>query len=100
PRFLQAPGVQTCALPIAAMDHSAHAGHGTQPMAGMDHGPGGMQQHPASEDGNPLIDMQAMSLAPKLDDPGVGLRGNGRDVLTYADRKRVVEGPRGAVHGG
>lgn len=83
------------AMNHAAMDHSAHAGHGTQPMAGMDHGPGGMQQHPASEDGNPLIDMQAMSLAPKLDDPGVGLRGNGRDVLTYGAMRSLFDDPDG-----
>ena len=30
-------------------------------MAGMDHGAGSMQQHPASETGNPLVDMQAMA---------------------------------------
>jgi len=64
--------------------HGAHAGHG-----------GGMQSHPASESGNPLVDMQTMAPAPKLDDPGVGLRGNGRRVLTYADLKSVFEDPDG-----
>jgi hypothetical protein len=53
-------------------------------MTEMDHGAGGMPQHPASESGNPLVDMQTMSPAPKLDDPGIGLRDNGRKVLTYA----------------
>ena len=37
---------------------------------------------PASETGNPLVDMQTMSPVAKLDDPGIGLRDNGRTVLT------------------
>ena len=61
----------------------------------MDHGSGGMQPHPASEDGNPLVDMQAMSLAPKLDDPGVGLRGNDRTVLTYGAMRSLFPDPDG-----
>lgn len=68
-------------------------------MAGMDHGQAGsmgaMQGHPASESGNPLVDMQAMSSAPKLDDPGIGLRGNGRRVLTYADLRSAFQDPDG-----
>lgn len=63
-------------------------------MAGMDHG-GGMQSHPASETGNPLVDMQASSVSPKLDDPGIGLRGNGRTVLTYGAMKSLFEDPDG-----
>ncbi|MBZ3672821.1 multicopper oxidase domain-containing protein [Salmonella enterica subsp. enterica serovar Senftenberg] len=59
-------------------------------MAGMDHsrmaGMPGMQSHPASETDNPLVDMQAMSVSPKLNDPGIGLRNNGRKVLTYAGK--------------
>ena len=76
------------------MDHSAHTGHAAD-GAGMDHGSGGMQPHPASEDGNPLVDMQAMSLAPKLDDPGVGLRGNDRTVLTYGAMRSLFPDPDG-----
>ncbi|WP_206858724.1 copper resistance system multicopper oxidase [Lysobacter changpingensis] len=63
-------------------------------MAGMDHG-GGMQSHPASENGNPLIDMQTMSPAPKLDDPGIGLRDNGRTVLTYGAMRSLFDDPDG-----
>ncbi|HUH91092.1 MAG TPA: copper resistance system multicopper oxidase [Lysobacter sp.] len=76
------------------MDHAAmgHAGHD---MKAMDHSAGGMQQHPTSETGNPLVDMQAMSLAPKLDDPGMGLRDNGRKVLTYAAMKSLFDDPDG-----
>ncbi|MGN7743828.1 copper resistance system multicopper oxidase [Pseudomonas sp. 22526] len=77
---------------MAGMDHSAMAG-----MSGMDHGAmgGAMQSHPASEDGNPLVDMQTMSPTPKLADPGIGLRNNGRRVLTYADLRSTFEDPDG-----
>ncbi|KIQ96317.1 copper resistance system multicopper oxidase [Lysobacter sp. A03] len=80
----------------AGMDHS---GHDMTTMTGMDHPDGGMQQHPASESGNPLVDMQAMSLAPRLDDPGIGLRDNGRKVLTYAAMKSLFDDPDGREPG-
>ncbi len=32
---------------------------------------------------------------PRLDDPGIGLRGNGRRVLTYADLKSLFDDPDG-----
>jgi len=69
-----------------------HAGHN---MAAM----GSMQSHPTSEDGNPLVDMQTMSPMAKLDDPGIGLRNNGRKVLTYADLKSTFEDPDGREPG-
>lgn len=69
-----------------------HAGHA---MAGMDQSAGGMQRHPASEAGNPLVDMQTMSPVPKLDDPGIGLRENGRKVLSYAMLHSAFEDPDG-----
>lgn len=40
--------------------------------------------HVASEFG-PQVDMRAMAPANGLDDPGIGLRHNGRHVLSYAD---------------
>jgi CopA family copper-resistance protein len=82
---------------MAGMDHSGHVTTATASgqMAGMDHGAGGMQSHPASETGNPLVDMQTMSPVPKLDDPGIGLRGNGRRVLTYADLASAFDDPDG-----
>lgn len=55
----------------------------------------GMQAHPASEDGNALVDMQTMAPMSRLDDPGIGLRGNGRKVLTYADLKSTFSDPDG-----
>ena len=62
----------------------------------MDHGAGAMTSmvsHPASESGNPAVDMQTMSPSKALDDPGIGLRGNGRRVLTYADLKSTFADP-------
>jgi CopA family copper-resistance protein len=62
----------------------AHAGHGT-----------GMVSHPAQEQGNPLVDMQTMAPTSRFDDPGIGLRGNGRRVLTYGDLASPYEDPDG-----
>ena len=83
------------AMPAMQADQGDHAGHDMSAMSGMDHGADGMQQHLASETGNPLVDMQAMSLSPKLDDPGMGLRNNGRTVLTYAAMKSLFDDPDG-----
>ncbi len=58
-----------------------------------------MVTHPASEAGNPLVDMQTMSPTPQLDDPGIGLRDNGRKVLTYADLQSVFPDPDGREPG-
>jgi CopA family copper-resistance protein len=63
--------------------HDAHAGHGA-PVA-----------HPPTEDGNPLVDMRADAPASKLADPGIGLRDNGRRVLTYADLESPFDDPDG-----
>ena len=63
-----------------------HAGH---PMGGE------MQAHPATEEGNPLVDMQAMMPTSRLEDPGIGLRDNGRRVLTYADLRSLFDDPDG-----
>ncbi|MFM6988585.1 MAG: copper resistance system multicopper oxidase, partial [Arenimonas sp.] len=83
----------------SAMDHSAmdHSGHDMAAMAGMDHGGSAMQTHPDSERGNPLVDMQTMAPAHRLDDPGIGLRDNGRRVLAYADLKSLFEDPDGRM---
>jgi len=70
-----------------------HAGHD---MSGMG---GGMQEHPASEKGNPLVDMQTMMPTSRLDDPGIGLRANGRKVLTYAELKSAFDDPDGREPG-
>ncbi len=93
------------ALPPATTTPDPHAGHTMpqapatppDPHAGHDMSAmgGGMQTHPPSEQGNPLVDMQTMTPSAKLDDPGIGLRGNGRRVLTYADLTSVFNDPDG-----
>ncbi len=89
-----------------------HAGHAMPAMKGMEGGCGAnmhgsmhgsmqhsmqdsMQVHPASEAGNPLVDMQTMAPATKLDDPGIGLRGNGRTTLTYSMLRSLFDDPDG-----
>ncbi|MBI6920245.1 copper resistance system multicopper oxidase [Pseudomonas monteilii] len=86
------------------MDHSGMAGMDHGSMAGMDHGSmagmsGAMQRHPDSETNTPLVDMQTMSPTPKLSDPGIGLRNNGRRVLTYADLRSTFIDPDGREPG-
>jgi CopA family copper-resistance protein len=66
-----------------------HAGHDMPAMAGS------QPAHPPSERGNPLVDMQTMTPSAKLDDPGIGLRDNGRRVLTYADLASAFDDPDG-----
>jgi CopA family copper-resistance protein len=65
------------------------------PHAGHAMGAGEMQAHPGTEEGNPLVDMQTMMPTSRLDDPGIGLRDNGRRVLTYADLRSLFEDPDG-----
>ena len=80
-----------------------HAGHTMPPQkpqlpdphAGHAMGAGEMQAHPTTEEGNPLVDMQTMMPTSRLDDPGIGLRDNGRRVLTYADLRSLFEDPDG-----
>ncbi|MGI0557193.1 copper resistance system multicopper oxidase [Pseudomonas aeruginosa] len=96
-------------MDMKGMDHSKMAGMDMNgmdhsKMAGMDHSRMGMgampmQSHPASEDGNPLVDMQTMTPTPKLADPGLGLRDNGRRVLTYADLRSRFADPDGREPG-
>lgn len=70
----------------SGMQHNAHAMHDM--MRG--HGAGGATReatparHARSEYG-PSVDMRVDFPRTNLDDPGVGLRNNGRRVLTYAD---------------
>lgn len=82
------------------MDHSAMGSMNHGSMAGMDHGQmTGMQRHPASESDNPVVDMQAMMPRANLADPGLGLRDNGRRVLTYADLRSTFADPDGREPG-
>ena len=94
-------------MPRPAAPADPHAGHGApqKPAAPDPHGhdmpatTGGMQQHPDGERGNPLVDMQTIAPTSRFDDPGIGLRGNGRRVLTYADLRSLFEDPDGREPG-
>jgi FtsP/CotA-like multicopper oxidase with cupredoxin domain len=48
--------------------------------------------HPVTEDGF-HVDMQAEQPRDQLNDPGVGLRDNGRHVLTYAELRNLNPTP-------
>lgn len=91
---------------MGSMDHGAHGGHGThdghQPELSGDghagHGsvtdlakPSRRVRHARTEFG-PSVDMRVDQPRTNLDDPGIGLRNNGRRVLTYADL-HTIGGP-------
>jgi CopA family copper-resistance protein len=98
---LEAPLPPLDPRPILSMADMGHGSHGAAAAEHAGHAvPAGsersaMQQHPASESGNPLVDMQTMTPAPRLDDPGIGLRDNGRRVLVYADLRALFQDPDG-----
>ncbi|MBL8199602.1 MAG: copper resistance system multicopper oxidase [Chromatiales bacterium] len=88
-------------LTMADMGHGAgdsHAGHAMPGHEGhaMPAGEGGPAPiHHAPTEFGPGVDMRATNPSPRLDDPGVGLRDNGRRVLTYADLASVGPDPDG-----
>ncbi|MGY4524367.1 copper resistance system multicopper oxidase [Pseudomonas sp. TE21394] len=106
---LQAPVPAVDPRPVISMndmgmEHGGMAGMDHRSMPGMDHGSmtgtnGTIQRHPDSETNNPLVDMQTMTPTPKLSDPGIGLRNNGRRVLTYADLRSTFPDPDGRAPG-
>jgi CopA family copper-resistance protein len=82
----------------SAADHGSMPGmdHDMSNMPGMDHGAmehgtmamgdaTGAAPHHAPAEYGPNVDSMAMEPQSRLDDPGLGLRDNGRRVLTYAD---------------
>jgi CopA family copper-resistance protein len=101
-------------LTMADMGHGDHGAHGAaaaDPHAG--HGaaaadphaghaaaaPASAVRHSPKESGNPLVDMQTMAPTPRLDDPGIGLRGNGRTVLSYSMLHSAFADPDGREPG-
>ena len=118
PRPLLTMGDMGMAHDMGGMDHGG-MNHGPAEQQGVDHstmnhggqraseqvdhaamGHGGMQQgdansvalrHAPSEYG-PTVDSRAEKANTALSDPGVGLRDNGRRVLSYADL-RTIGGP-------
>ncbi|AGG88440.1 copper resistance system multicopper oxidase [Rhodanobacter denitrificans] len=83
---------------MGAMSHADHGG-GHAAMPGMEHGgvagmatsPAPVVRHARTEYG-PGVDMRVDTPRSNLDDPGIGLRDNGRRALTYADL-HTVGGP-------
>ncbi|MFG0233092.1 copper resistance system multicopper oxidase [Achromobacter sp. 413638] len=82
---------------MAGMDHGAMPGMDHAAMSGMNHGDaagsGGMVEvkHPYPAERGVGNSMLPDVVSTRLDDPGVGLRDNGRRVLTYADLRSMVE---------
>ena len=99
---------------MAGMDHGGMMGMDHTKMAGMDHGGmSGMKHgdiaamghgmtasspapqvaaHHANTEYGPGVDMRVDMPRANIDDPGIGLRDNGRKVLTYADL-HTIGGP-------
>lgn len=113
-RGMRAPSPAPDKRALLTMDDMGHGGHGKPSsaemrcgasmgmeggcganMPGMAQGGRAMQAHPASESRNPEVDMQTMMPTPRLDDPGIGLRDNGRKVLRYADLRSLQSPPDG-----
>lgn len=113
---LQAPLPALDARPILTMSdmghgdmsNGGHGGHGgsadkgmeggcgaNMGMKGMEGGCGANMGHAAPPEANPLVDMRSTSASPRLDDPGIGLRDNGRTVLTYAAMRSLFDDPDG-----
>jgi CopA family copper-resistance protein len=65
------------------MDHSMHD------MSGMTDAHKAVRAHHASTEFGASVDMRVDTPRTNLDDPGIGLRNNGRRVLTYADLHTV-----------
>nr|WP_221893398.1 copper resistance system multicopper oxidase [Pusillimonas minor] len=97
--------------PMSGMDHGNMAGmnHGSMQgmnhagMTGMNHGAmaaagASTQVRHAKTEYGPSIDMRVDMPRTNLDDPGIGLRNNGRRVLTLSDLHTVggAMDPRGA----
>ena len=79
----------------SAMKHDNGAKNGDVDHAAMGHGGAGETTpaiHHASAESGPSVDMLAEQVSTGLDHPGVGLKDNGRRVLTYADL-HTVGGP-------
>ena len=82
---------------MQGMDHSGHDMTSMKPKAeygsgGAGYGSNRPVTHVDTEFG-PHVDMRADAPEYRIDDPGIGLRNNGRRVLTYADLKNLYKTP-------
>lgn len=80
--------------PHAGRDMSSMPGMAMPDMATESMPTSATVTHAPTETG-PGVDMLAMSPVSRLDDPGIGLRDNGRRVLTYADLTSTFPDPDG-----
>ena len=72
---------------VPSLDKPVLLGMGDMGMAhaGMDHSEMAHGLQHAPDEFGPTVDMRASMVNTRLDDPGIGLRDNGRRVLNYAD---------------
>lgn len=75
--------IPTLTMNDMGMDHGSMAG--MEGMEGMDHSNMKPAESGVKIKMGPQVDMVATNPQVRLDDPGVGLRNNGRRVLTYAE---------------
>lgn len=87
-------GMDHSKMDMSAMEGMDHSKVDMTSMKGMDHSMTDMMQNKASQhvrhartEYGPSVDMRVNTPRTNLDDPGVGLRSNGRRVLTLADLK-------------
>ena len=78
------PGMDHSPMKHSTMDHSQH-GMSSNPLEK----PSQTVRHASTEYG-PSVDMRVDTPRTNLDDPGVGLRNNGRRVLTQADLRSAT----------
>jgi len=89
---LDAPQWLTMADMMGAMAPGDMSGMGEMKHAGMVMGAAVPRARHAASEYGPSVDMRVDTPRTNLDDPGVGLRNNGRRVLTYADL-HTIAGP-------
>ena len=82
---------------MGGMDHSQHAGHDMNKPNAAGIAPAGMGSsapvvHADTEFGF-QVDMRADQPVDQLNDPGLGLRNNGRHVLTYGELRNLYPTP-------
>ena len=99
--------------PAVSMQGTGHEGHdmsdaggkgsSMDSMPGMDNsqmtGAAETQKHPASENGNPLVDNQSMAPTSRLSEPGNGMGTDGRQALSYSMLRSLFEDPDGREPG-
>jgi CopA family copper-resistance protein len=89
--------------PAGGDEHAGHAGHAgmaasaSAGASGIAVLPDGVRHAPAEF--GPAVDMRVDQPQVRLDDPGVGLRDNGRRVLTYAALRSAFPDPVGRTPG-